>query len=381
MAKRLDGSFGLIHWRGKKLFNAPIKQKILLTLLLVYNNPQIIRTNVENRHERFCKKDRRPVKPWRRQKGGKGVAQVAGKHPTDIYCLSQLAGTLLYQEKFDEALCAIQEAEAVQPTFPLVRYYKGKILLCNYKTQESIKSWDFLLHTPLENFVDKEYGINKKRIKSLKNDALLYKSMCHYCLGHVKEAKEYAEQHLAGRSKGQESDFTKNYVENYTRELNYSRVTPEDIIDGFDGDTTDAQFKRISAHIDKLKEQGNRTKLIKYFKRKTREFPKCYYLWTIMSEYCFDYRLKGLCLKSAEKAHALEDTGNDMLVLYDYGAALFLNGRYDEAIAVFDKILAEDINYIAYGEHGEGMRWTKKLLADAKVLRNNCMKRKADPTR
>ena len=98
-------------------------------------------------------------------------------------------------------------------------HYKGKILLCNHKAQESIKSWDFLLHTPLENFVDKEYGINKKRIKSLKNDALLYKSMCHYCLGHVKEAKEYAEQHLAGRSKGQESDFTKNYVENYTREL------------------------------------------------------------------------------------------------------------------------------------------------------------------
>lgn len=32
-----------------------------------------------------------------------------------------------------------------------------------------------------------------------------------------------------------------------------------------------------------------------------------------------------------------------MLVLYDYGAALFLNGRYDEAIAVFDKILTEEI--------------------------------------
>lgn len=120
---------------------------------------------------------------------------------------------------------------------------------------------------------------------------------------------------------------------------------------------------------------------MEYFKRKRREYPNDYYLWTIMSEYCFDYRQKDLCLKSAEKAHALEDTGNDMLVLYDYGAALFLNGRYDEAIAVFDKILAEDINYIAYGEHGEGMRWTKKLLADAKVLRNNCMKRKADPTR
>ena len=127
------------------------------------------------------------------KKAERALRKLLAKHPTDIYCLSQLAGALLYQEKFDEALYAIQEAEAVQPTFPLVQYYKGKILLCNHKAQESIKSWDFLLHTPLENFVDKEYGINKKRIKSLKNDALLYKSMCHYCLGHVKEAKEHGE--------------------------------------------------------------------------------------------------------------------------------------------------------------------------------------------
>lgn len=32
-----------------------------------------------------------------------------------------------------------------------------------------------------------------------------------------------------------------------------------------------------------------------------------------------------------------------MLVLYDYSAVLFLNGKYDETIAVFDKILTEEI--------------------------------------
>ena len=226
----------------------------------------------------------------------------------------------------------------------------------------------------IEDNIFYDYNINSRKIKSLKNDALFYKAICCYCLGYVEKAKKYAHKHLDGRVRGLKSDFTKKEIEDYIRELNYSRVTPEDIIDGFDGDTTDAQFKRISAHIDKLKEQGDRTKLIKYFKRKTREYPNDYYLWTIMSEYCFDYRQKDLCLKSAEKAHALEDTENDMLVLYDYGAALFLNGRYDEAIAVFDKILAEDINYIAYGEHGEGMRWTKKLLADARELRADCIK-------
>ncbi len=315
------------------------------------------------------------------KKEEKALRQLLIEYPMDIYCLSQLAGALLFQRKYDEALSYIQKAEAIMPLFPLVIYYKGKILLGTYKAKGSIACWNHIVNMNIEDNIFYDYNINSRKIKSLKNDALFYKAICCYCLGYVEKAKKYAHKHLDGRVRGLKSDFTKKEIEDYIRELNYSRVTPEDIIDGFDGDTTDAQFKRISAHIDKLKEQGDRTKLIKYFKRKTREFPKCYYLWTIMSEYCFDYRLKDLCLKSAEKAHALEDTGNDMLVLYDYGAALFLNGRYDEAIAVFDKILAEDINFIAYGEHGEGMRWTKKLLADARVLKNNCMKRKADPTR
>ena len=53
------------------------------------------------------------------KKEEKALRQLLIEYPMDIYCLSQLAGALLYQEKFDEALCAIQEAEAVQPTFPL----------------------------------------------------------------------------------------------------------------------------------------------------------------------------------------------------------------------------------------------------------------------
>ena len=36
----------------------------------------------------------------------------------DVYCLSQLAGALLYQEKFDEALSAIQKADTINPKFP-----------------------------------------------------------------------------------------------------------------------------------------------------------------------------------------------------------------------------------------------------------------------
>ena len=95
-----------------------------------------------------------------------------------------------------------------------------------------------------------------------------------------------------------------------------------------------------------------------------------------MSEYCYDNDMKELCMESAEKAHSIKYEEDDMLVVYDYGNALYLNGRYDEAIAEFDKILAKDINYIAYGEHGEGMRWARRLVADAKEQRDCCIERR-----
>lgn len=162
---------------------------------------------------------------------------------------------------------------------------------------------------------------------------------------------------------------------NFLRELKYTRRNPEDRYKDFnEGVATTAQGHQISKHIDKLSEQGDIEKLIKYLKQKTREFPNDYYLWTIMSEYCYDNGMKELCMESAKRAHSINYEEDDMLVVYDYGSALYLNGRYDEAIAEFDKILTKDINFIAYGEHGEGMRWAKKLLADARELRADCIK-------
>lgn len=85
-----------------------------------------------------------------------------------------------------------------------------------------------------------------------------------------------------------------------------------------------------------------------------------------MSEYCYDNGMKELCMESAERAHSINYEEDDMLVVYDYGSALYLNGRYDEAIAEFDKILAEDINFIAYGEHGEAHEMGKKAAGRCK---------------
>ena len=60
------------------------------------------------------------------ERAERALRKLLAKHPTDIYCLSRLAGALLFQRKYDEAFSYIQKAEAIMPLFPLVIYYKGK---------------------------------------------------------------------------------------------------------------------------------------------------------------------------------------------------------------------------------------------------------------
>ena len=57
-----------------------------------------------------------------------------------------------------------------------------------------------------------------------------------------------------------------------------------------------------------------------------------------------------------------------MLVVYDYGRALYLNGRYDEAMREFEYLLSKSMDYIAYNIHGEGMRYAKRLVHETNEM-------------
>ena len=65
-------------------------------------------------------------------------------------------------------------------------------------------------------------------------------------------------------------------------------------------------------------------------------------------------------MKYAKEAFMQEP--DDPLVKYNYAAALMINGLTDDAITQFEEIVALGADYIAFSEHGEGMRWAQKLL-------------------
>ena len=67
-----------------------------------------------------------------------------------------------------------------------------------------------------------------------------------------------------------------------------------------------------------------------------------------------------ICLTYAKAA--FEQEPNDPLVKYDYAVALMFNGLSEDALLQFKELVALGLDYIAFSEHGEGVRWAKKLL-------------------
>jgi len=99
---------------------------------------------------------------------------------------------------------------------------------------------------------------------------------------------------------------------------------------------------------------------VRYLKGVCKRYPKEYYFHVRLSEYSKKVGNKADCLKYATNAFAQEP--NDPLVKYNYAVALMYCGRNEDALAQFEGLVALGLDYIAYSEHGEGMRWAKKIM-------------------
>mgnify|MGYP002252046418 FL=1 len=167
------------------------------------------------------------------------------------------------------------------------------------------------------------------------------------------------EEHLKHRGKGVQSDFTKKEATLLYKELKYSYLNSG--VDYSDeGYATRPQAHRIGRRMEALEDAKQWDKLVRYLKGVCKRYPKEYYFQVRLSEYSKKVGNKADCLKYAEEAFAQEP--NDPLVKYNYAVALKYCGRNEDALAQFEGLVALGLDYIAYSEHGEGMRWAKKIM-------------------
>lgn len=287
------------------------------------------------------------------------LREMLDQFPEDVYVLTQLANVLWNRYKDEDALYYADKARELSPVYPLLNYTRGRILRSLERYELSIVEWN-IIQSMTENDVAKNgYGIGWS--KSVINDSRYYKADCLYHLYKDKEALALMEEHLAHRGRGIESDFTKKEAVLFYKVLKYShhskmaKITDE-------GYASESQRNRISKRIDVLEKNKDWGKMVHYLKAKCKCYPKEYYLKTIISEYCKILGNKAECLVYAKEAFMQELY--DPLVKYNYAVALMLNGRTDDALAQFEEIVALGVDYIAFSEHGEGIRWAKKLLRD-----------------
>jgi len=282
----------------------------------------------------------------------------------DVYLLTQMANVLWNLGKDEEALLFADKALKVNSVYPLLIYTRGQILWSLERFEESIEMWNILLHMDFLDVSGNEFG--NKWAKSVVNDALFYKADCLYCLYRKTEAKECLLEHMAHRRKGQESDFTIKECRDFLRILEFSSDNPDtNSMDVSTGYASSIQSHRIEKHIKELASKKDWTQLIRYLKRKCEEFPKEYWFKTELAEYLY---LEGnkACLRYAKEAFDIAP--DDMLVVYNYAYSLYINERYEEAENALMIIREKGLDYIAYSEHGEGMRWAKKLMQDTEKL-------------
>ena len=141
--------------------------------------------------------------------------------------------------------------------------------------------------------------------------------------------------------------------------MKYSDFRPY-VSETAEGFSTSKQDKQVFKRLNELEDAKQWDKLVRYLKGVCKRYHREYYYKTLVSEYCIKAKNKADCLKYAEEAFAQET--NDPLVKYTYAVALKYCGRNEDALAQFEGLVALGLDYIAYSEHGEGMRWAKKIM-------------------
>ena len=279
------------------------------------------------------------------------------QEPENVYFLTQLANAQWNLNKSEEALNYADKAKSISPTNPLTLFTRARVLGSLHKFEEAAAEWEELISMGEAEVAEKGFG--KGWAKSVINDARYYKAAALQALFRDKEALALMEEHLKHRGKGVQSDFTKKEATLFYKELKYSYLN-SDVDYSDEGYATRPQAHRIGRRMETLEETRQWDKLVRYLKGVCKRYHREYYYKTLVSEYCIKAKNKADCLKYAEEAFAQET--NDPLVKYTYAVALKYCGRNEDALVQFEGLVALGLDYIAYSEHGEGMRWAKKIV-------------------
>jgi tetratricopeptide (TPR) repeat protein len=90
--------------------------------------------------------------------------------------------------------------------------------------------------------------------------------------------------------------------------------------------------------------------------------PTDHWCWMMLSETYYEQFDYDTALECAKRA--VELAPHCSLALWHYAGCLSMTGQKRAALAVWQLLLNRDLDEVAYGECGEGMKWAMQLLND-----------------
>lgn len=136
---------------------------------------------------------------------------------------------------------------------------------------------------------------------------------------------------------------------------------------------TDQRFQK---ELDRLSSQCRWSELVDFLEDYANFYPDEYFVFAKLSHAYYHLDKGPECLANALEAMAVfnrvDPRGSDVIVPYHLGMAYVLNDMFHEAIAMFNQILAKNLKDIAYGVHGEGLKWARSFYYDSMYMKGLC---------
>ena len=330
------------------------------------------------------------------------LQEKAELYPDDYFILSQLSHAYGKLDDDRKELYYSQQTLELVPDDNQLIYNHALALQHNGMISEAISYLDMILAKSIDEIAYGEYGGGKKDAISLYNDALYAKGVCHTVLGNYKEALYYVQSHLSNRRRGLFSYYWRRDVLRLLKILSEKSKRIGDQSKAFigvsmieqPGDEIPATHplipinekkKEVSelknlpksegpafqATLNYLRAKRNWDELRDFLQEKADQYPEDYFILTELSQaYRFVDNSRQALYYSQKALELVPD--DDELVIYNHGMALQDNEMYSEALPYFNMILEKSIEEIAYGEHGEGMKYAKGLYNDSLYMKGVC---------
>lgn len=285
----------------------------------------------------------------------------------EYWKLIEQSNKLYDSGKYLEALQKIRHARKLEPNDLLVDYSEAGILFAIGQYYQSDTIYQKILSMGAEDFSIKSCGRGKSWSNTIILDSLYEQARCKICMGDYITGISLMEKHLSMRRRGLYSEFSKKEVEHdlfvrkiELREQSFSLSNMGRIM-------SKSQSHRFSSHLHELQEVGDNKKIKLFLLRKIRLFPDEYYLHILLAETYDALGKFNKALFHAKAAYAI--ARYDPLCQFVLAKSLMRQEFFIESLAAANSLLQVDINEIAYGPNGEGMRWAKSIVNDATFIK------------